>query len=128
MRVRCCNAQGHAVDMNETITRPAGLSIPRTVLRSLQLCALLLVLAFAFQGSRPLYDADEGRYTTIALNMLDSGDYVVPRLDPDHPHYAKPPMAYWALAGSFALFGANEWAARVPSALAFVCSGLLVAF
>jgi len=114
--------------MNETLSRPELLSIPRAVQRVLALCGLLLVLAFAFQGSRPLYDSDEGRYTTIALNMLDSGDYVVPRLDADHPHYAKPPMTYWALAGSFALFGANEWAARVPSALAFVGTGLLVAW
>lgn len=114
--------------MNETISRPAALTIPRTVLRVLQLCALLMVLAFAFQGSRPLYDADEGRYTTIALNMLDSGDFVVPHLDADHPHYTKPPMTYWALAGSFALFGVNEWAARVPSALAFFGTGLLVAW
>ena len=114
--------------MNETLARPAALTIPRALLRALQLGAVLLVLAFAFQGSRPLYDADEGRYTSVALHMLDSGDFIVPRLDADHPHYTKPPMTYWALAGSFALFGANEWAARVPSALAFVGTGLLVAW
>jgi len=36
--------------------------------------ALLLMLAFAWQGTRALWDPDEGRYTAVALQMLDSGD------------------------------------------------------
>ena len=74
---------------------------------ALSLCALLLLLGFTFQGTRPLYDSDEGRYSSIALAMLDSGDFIVPRLDPDHPHYAKPPLTYWMLAASFRTFGST---------------------
>ena len=59
--------------------------------------------------------------------MLASGDWLLPTLDGEHPHLTKPPMTYWALASSFGLLGTNEWAARLPGALAFVGTGLLVA-
>ncbi|RME35454.1 MAG: glycosyltransferase family 39 protein, partial [Gammaproteobacteria bacterium] len=91
------------------------------------LLALLLLLAFAFQGLRGLWDPDEGRYTAVALEMLDSGDWLHPRLHPELPHYTKPPLTYWALAASLGLFGRHEWAARLPNAIAFFCTALLVA-
>ena len=90
------------------------------------LVVLLLLIAFAFQGSRAIWEPDEGRYTGASLNMLASGDWLLPTLDGEHPHLTKPPMTYWALASSFGLLGTNEWAARLPGALAFVGTGLLV--
>src|SRR2546428_758707 len=90
------------------------------------LLPLLLILAFAFQGSRGLYDPDEGRYTGVALQMLDTGDFLVPSLEPGHFHLTKPPLTYWALAASIALFDHNEWAARLPNALAFFLTALIV--
>lgn len=92
----------------------------------LWLLALLLVLAFAFQGTRGIWEPDEGRYTSAGLNMLSSGDWVLPTIDGEHPHLTKPPLTYWALASSFGLLGRNEWAARLPGALAFVGTGLLL--
>lgn len=88
--------------------------------------ALLLLMAFAFQGSRALWDPDEGRYTAVALQMLDSGDWLVPRLNDHQEHLTKPLGTYWALAASMWAFGHNEWAVRLPNALAFVFTGLLV--
>ncbi len=88
---------------------------------------LLLVLGFSFQGTRGIMEPDEGRYAVIALNMLTSGDYIVPRLNPDQPHFAKPPLTYWAIASSIAAFGKTEWAVRLPSATAFVFTGIAVA-
>ncbi len=90
------------------------------------LLALLLLLAFTFQGSRGIWEPDEGRYTSAGINMLRSGDWMVPTIDAEHPHLTKPPMTYWALAASFGALGANEWAARLPAALAFVGTGLLL--
>jgi len=86
---------------------------------------LAAFVAFAFQGSRHLWDPDEGRYTNVAHEMLTLDDWLVPRLHPERPHYTKPPMTYWAIAASFAVFGNNEWAARLPNAIAFVLTGLL---
>jgi len=84
------------------------------------------IVALAFQGSRSLWDPDEGRYTDVAHNMVESGDWLVPRLDPERPHFTKPPLTYWAVAGSIVTLGDYTWAARLPSALAFVATALLV--
>ena len=87
----------------------------------------LLLLAFAFQGTRGLWETDEGRYTAAALEMVRTGDWVHPKLNSLHPHYTKPPMTYWLVGGSVKLFGEHEWAARLPSGLAFALTTLLVA-
>lgn len=87
----------------------------------------VLVLGFAFLGARGLWEPDEGRYSAVALNMIETGDYLVPRLNREHAHFAKPPMTYWAVAASIATFGRNEWSVRLPSALAYVATALIVA-
>ncbi|HET9693180.1 MAG TPA: glycosyltransferase family 39 protein, partial [Steroidobacteraceae bacterium] len=103
------------------MTAPAG--SPRAVFG---LLALLVVVGFAFQGTRGIWEPDEGRYTSVGINMYESGDWLIPTVDGEHPHLTKPPLTYWALAASFALLGHHEWAARLPSAVAFVATGLLV--
>ena len=37
------------------------------------IAVLLVLIAFAFQGTRAIFEPDEGRYTATALNMLESG-------------------------------------------------------
>lgn len=86
---------------------------------------IALVLAFGFLGSRGIWDPDEGRYTNVALQMLDSGDWLNPKRHHESGHWTKPPLTYWAIAASVAVFGRNPWAARLPTALAFLgCIGL----
>lgn len=64
----------------------------------------------------PLLDPDESRYSEIADNMVDTGDYVTPRLN--HVVYLeKPPLDYWVTAVTFKIFGENEFSARFFSAL-----------
>jgi len=87
---------------------------------------VVLVYAIAFQGARGLYSPDEGRYTNVALNMLESGDWLKPMLHPEVEHWAKPPLTYWSVAASVAVFGHNELAARLPGALAFAGTILLM--
>lgn len=88
--------------------------------------AFALAFGFAFQGSRGLWETDEGRYTQVAMEMLRSGDYITPRRHFHHIHPTKPPMTYWAIASSVAQFGRNEWAVRAPNAIAFAFTvGLL---
>ncbi|HVT31570.1 MAG TPA: glycosyltransferase family 39 protein [Rhodanobacteraceae bacterium] len=86
----------------------------------------MLAYACAFQGTRPLYSPDEGRYTNVALNMLESGDWLRPTLHPEVEHWSKPPLTYWSIAASFAAFGRSEFAARLPGALAFAGTVLLM--
>lgn len=67
-------------------------------------------------GLRPLTAPDEGRYAGVARAMLQSGDWLVPRLD-GLPFFHKPPLFYWIGAVSMQLFGVHEWSARLPSVL-----------
>ncbi len=85
----------------------------------------VVAFAVAFLGHRPLWEPDEGRYTAVAIQMQRLGDPLVPHLHPNQPHYAKPPLTYWAIAGTFAALGRSELAARLPGALAFAVTALL---
>src|SRR5437764_7805323 len=75
-------------------------------------------------GGPSLWDIDEGNNSECSRNMLESGDWVVPRfnglLRPD-----KPAGFYWLQMASYYAFGVNERAARLPSALAALATVLL---
>lgn len=92
----------------------------------LLLVAMVLAIAFAFLGSRGLWDPDEGRYTNVAANMLSSGDWLVPHRQAEVGHWTKPPLTYWIVGASMAAFGLNPWAARLPIALAYVACTWMV--
>jgi 4-amino-4-deoxy-L-arabinose transferase-like glycosyltransferase len=95
--------------------------------RPVALFLALAVYAFAFQGTRSLWEPDEGRYTAVALEMSRLGDYVIPRLNHESVHLTKPPLTYWLMSISMQVFGQHEWAARLPNALAFIATVLVVA-
>ncbi len=88
----------------------------------LWLVVLAVLLAFAFQGSRGLWNTDEGRYVDGALQMVDSGNYLVPAYSPIEVNLSKPPVTYWVIAGAVKLLGRNTWATRLPWACAFVAT------
>ncbi len=91
-----------------------------------QTCIIVVLLAFAFLGTRAIWDPDEGRYTNVALNMLESGDWVHPMRNEHVGHWTKPPLTYWAIAASVTSFGYNAWAARIPYGLAFLFCAWMV--
>ncbi|HEY0505662.1 MAG TPA: glycosyltransferase family 39 protein [Lysobacter sp.] len=93
---------------------------------ALWIALLSATLALAFLGVRGMWDPDEGRYTNVALNMLDSGDWLNPRRSHEVGHWTKPPLTYWAIATSIAVFGVNAWAARLPAALSYLLCVWLV--
>ena len=86
---------------------------------------LALLLGLAFQGSRGLWEPDEGRNVNIALGMLQTSDWLVPRLNGE-PYLDKPPLHYWTVAAGMALFGRNEWGAPAGQALLFALTVVLV--
>ncbi len=81
---------------------------------------------FLLLGTRALNEPDEGRYSEVAREMVESGNWLVPHLW-YLPHLDKPPMTYWCEAVSLKLFGLNAWAVRLPLALAAI-SGLWATF
>jgi len=84
---------------------------------SFLLVALIsVVILFLNLGSIPLLDPDEPVYAQTPKEMIHFADLVSPRIYGEF-WYDKPPMYYWLVAGTYQLFGVNEFAARFPSAL-----------
>lgn len=77
---------------------------------------LVFIYLFAL-GTRGLNEPDEGRYTNIAVEMLEPGQDKWDPVFSDVGHYDKPPLIYWVTSLTLALGGRNEWAARAPSLL-----------
>jgi 4-amino-4-deoxy-L-arabinose transferase-like glycosyltransferase len=63
-----------------------------------------------------LLDDVDSIYIEIARAMLLRHDYVTPYIDGIR-FFDKPPLMYWLAAGSMHIFGAYDWAARLPIAL-----------
>lgn len=85
---------------------------------------LIFAVLFVFLGTRGLNEPDEGRYAELGREMAAGGSWLVPHLN-GFEHLQKPPLIYWCTAASMKVFGYNEWAARMPSALA-ACGILLL--
>ena len=68
---------------------------------------------------------DEPRYAEVAREMFVTGDYISPRLC-GCLWFEKPPLLYWLAAVAYRLFGVNEFAARLPSALAAAAAALFL--
>lgn len=68
-------------------------------------------------GNGTFWEPDEPRFAEATRQMFQRGDFVTPYFN-DVPRFEKPILFYWAQAAAFTAFGANEFAARLPSALA----------
>lgn len=87
--------------------------------------ALALFTVFFGIGGVPLLDPDEPVYAETAREMLQTGDFLSPRIFGDY-WYDKPPMYYWLVALAQAIFGDNEFAARFPAALMATGTAVMV--
>ncbi len=89
--------------------------------------ATLYVCYFSHLGAIGFVGPDEPRYAWVARAMVESGDWVTPRLY-GKPWFEKPPLYYWGAAICFKLFGVNEAAARLPSAVSALLATLGLAW
>ena len=92
----------------------------------LALVVTVLVVRIATLGAYPLLDPTESRYAEIARKMLETGNWLVPQVDYGVPFWGKPPLSTWLSAALMAIFGVNEFAARLPSLLLLMGCGALV--
>jgi 4-amino-4-deoxy-L-arabinose transferase-like glycosyltransferase len=67
-------------------------------------------------GTLPLMDRDEPRFAEASREMLESGDWIIPRLNGRY-RFDKPPLIYWLQAASLRWMGPSEAAVRWPSVL-----------
>lgn len=82
--------------------------------------ALLVALAVgvmlaSIMPATMLWDRDEPLYARTALEMLQSGNWMLPTFNGEVFAH-KPPLIYWLMAAGFFVFGESEFAARFVSA------------
>ena len=88
---------------------------------------VLYVCLFSGLGAFGLVGPDEPRYAAIARAMVETHDWVTPRLW-GTPWFEKPVLYYWTAGIAMRIFGISEFAARLPSALAALLSVIAVAW
>jgi 4-amino-4-deoxy-L-arabinose transferase-like glycosyltransferase len=90
----------------------------------LSLAMVAVLVFFTNLGVPKLWDEDEPRNAACAREMHKRGDWVVPTFN-DELRTQKPVLLYWLMMASYSVFGANEFAARLPSALLAVGTTLV---
>ena len=71
-----------------------------------------LALVLAGLCCRPLMPVDETRAVSVAWDMWQRGDFLVPYLN-GKPYSHKPPLLQWCIHLTWLLVGVNEWSARL---------------
>lgn len=66
--------------------------------------------------NRPLMPIDETRYLSVAWDMWQRGDFLVPHINGE-PYSHKPPLLFWLMHAGWAAFGVNEWWPRLVAPL-----------
>ncbi len=99
-------------------------SPPRRAVWAAAGLALLAGALFAVRCDLPGFFDNEGRYAEVAREMVQSGDWVTPRLD-GTLFLNKPPLAFWLAAFVYQVAGPSEWA-RLASVFAAVVAILAV--
>lgn len=79
------------------------------------ICACAIFFLFKL-GSIGFLGPDEPRYAQVAREMKWRNDWVTPTLL-GRNWFEKPVLMYWLAGIAYRIFGENEWAARLPSAL-----------
>jgi len=101
------------------------MNIMKPKIQLLLLTTLAGVLFLVNLGGYDLWPPDEPRFAQVAREMMQTGDYLVPRVN-GLPYKEKPPLLFWAQALLAIPFGdVTEVPARLPSALAGIATVLL---
>src|SRR5690242_21042725 len=91
------------------------------------LILLGIIFAVVYLGSvfvPPLLDDADSTHAEAAREMLVTGDYVTLHVNGVR-YLEKAPLPYWLVAGSYQLFGINEFSTRLPMALSILLLGVL---
>jgi 4-amino-4-deoxy-L-arabinose transferase-like glycosyltransferase len=116
--------------VTETIAPTSEIARTSTAARigwAILILATLYVCYFSHLGAIGFVGPDEPRYAWIARDMVETGDWVTPRLY-GRPWFEKPVLYYWGAALCFKLFGVSEAAARLPSAISALLATLALAW
>lgn len=84
-----------------------------------------LLFHLAGTWSLPLIDRDEPRFAEASREMRERDDFIVPYFN-NQFRFDKPPLTYWFQVASYRVFGENDFAARIPTAVAAASIGLVL--
>lgn len=85
------------------------------------------LLRLILLGRPDLFAADEGRWAVGARNVLEGGAQVLaPSATPLGDPSGTPILFPWILSGMVRVFGAEEWAVRLPSAFLGLLAAIVV--
>jgi 4-amino-4-deoxy-L-arabinose transferase-like glycosyltransferase len=90
--------------------------------------AAALVGAWLYLGrldAAHLQRGNEAMYASPPVQMLATRDYLVPYWE-NRPFLDKPPLTFWVLAAGYRLLGVSVFSAKLPSALAGLCTALVI--
>jgi 4-amino-4-deoxy-L-arabinose transferase-like glycosyltransferase len=90
-------------------TLPTGAS---WLFHPLVIVALWALLVLSALWLRPLLPIDETRYLSVAWEMWQRGDFLVPYKNGE-PYSHKPPLLFWLIHAGWWGFGVNEWWPRL---------------
>lgn len=86
---------------------------------------VILALYLWIAASSTLWDRDEPRYARATLEMVRSGDYVVPTFN-GALRADKPILIYWLMSVPVRIFGPSEVAVRLVSPIAVLVTCVLI--
>ena len=89
--------------------------------------AIAAVMTLPGLGTGTLWDNSETAYGEVAREILRFHDVVVMHLN-GAPWFVQPPLYFWIAAIFVKLFGLSSFALRLPSALATIAMGAMVAY
>lgn len=100
------------------------MSVARALIGPALAWAALVVAAL---WARPLMPVDETRYLSVAWEMWQRGDWLVPHLN-GQPYHHKPPLLFWLIQLGWHAFGVSEtWGRLVAPLFGLANLGLTVA-
>ena len=83
---------------------------------------ILLSATIFFRAPIPI---DETRYLSVAWEMWQRGDFLVPYLN-GHTYSHKPPLLFWLFLSGWSILGVNEWWPRMVGPLCALLNLVLV--
>jgi 4-amino-4-deoxy-L-arabinose transferase-like glycosyltransferase len=95
--------------------------------KALLICAGFTALYLLIASSSTLWDRDEPRYARVTVEMVESGNYLVPTFNGE-VWFDKPILLYWLMSVPVRLLGPSEIACRLPAVFGTAVTLLLTFF
>jgi len=94
--------------------------------REIVVLILLIGAAYSLRLGDLTLRGEETRRALVGFEMMENGDWIVPRVQGD-PLLSRPPLQNWVIAASTVILGSREaWVLRLHSGLAMLLTTLLI--